>query len=200
MVPTRRGPDALTTRSRRLVVHAAHVLHNARTDLAHGRPVASRDNSDYLALDRILGGRLRSDDVLVDLGSGRGRVLNWWLDRAQPGRVVGIEADRSKARAAARRHRHHPSVTVVEGDMTTVALPPDTTVAYLFNPGDGALIEAVQARLLTLGSLREVAYYNPKHVDAFDPRDWRMEVVALTDDPLRPYSDLARLWPRRADG
>lgn len=201
----RRRPDTspLATvrhRSRRLALHAAHVLRNARSDLAYGRPLASRDNSDYLALDRILGGRLSADDVLVDLGSGRGRVINWWVDRAQPGRIVGVEADPAKARSAARRHQHHPAVAVREGDMTTVALPADATVVYLFNPGGRTLIDAVQARLLALESLREVAYYNPKHLEAFGSDEWRVERIRLSDDNHRPFSDLARLWPRRNDG
>src|SRR5262245_64681390 len=33
------------------------------------------------------------DDVLVDIGSGPGRVLNWWLSQGFRNRMVGIELD-----------------------------------------------------------------------------------------------------------
>ena len=36
-------------------------------------------NTPYFILPIIFDGIIHDDDVLVDVGCGKGRVLNWWL-------------------------------------------------------------------------------------------------------------------------
>ena len=74
--------------------------------------------------------------MIVDVGCGKGRSLNWLIDRfpAQPDR-------RDRARPGALRARRPggsgaaPNVTIVCGDATEL-IPPEGTVFYLFNPFD----------------------------------------------------------------
>ncbi|MEL7206803.1 MAG: hypothetical protein AAGK32_00975 [Actinomycetota bacterium] len=184
---------------RRAVVKAVHVARNGAIDVRYGRPLASRRNSDYRALDRIFGDQLTEADVLVDIGSGNGRVINWWLHRDQPGAFVALEADPELARRTARRHRRRQEVLVLEGDATST-LPADATVAYLFNPGGPDLIEAIEQGLRKLPNLRLVLYYNPKHVATFvEDEAWCVRVADLDAPPDAPVSPLATITPRASD-
>ena len=52
-------------------------------------------NSDYEVLAQVFDGRISLNDVLVDIGCGRGRVLNYWLSLGLGNRIYGLE-DRSR--------------------------------------------------------------------------------------------------------
>ena len=52
---------------------------------------------------------IRPDDVLVDVGSGKGRVLNFWLQKGLRNRIVGIEIDERWAAIAAHHSLNTPT-------------------------------------------------------------------------------------------
>src|SRR5215470_12031173 len=53
-------------------------------------------------------------DVLVDVGCGEGRVINFWLHRGIENQIVGVEANPEAAQDAARRYRRFRNVSIVE--------------------------------------------------------------------------------------
>jgi hypothetical protein len=57
-------------------------------------------NTPYAVLPQIFAGRIGRDDVLVDVGCGKGRVINWWLSR---GLAIACTASRSTRRSRRRR-------------------------------------------------------------------------------------------------
>src|SRR3954466_1227212 len=117
---------------------------------------------------------VRPDDVIVDVGAGKGRAISW-LVRAHPGNhVVGIELDPKICADTAARLRKHAQVEVLCGDAIEL-LPADGTPFYLFNPFDAAGVEHFRPRLagLRAGVGRpRVVYYNRQAFDLFggDPR------------------------------
>lgn len=106
--------------------------------------------SSYLDLRRAL--RLGSPDpardVLIDIGSGKGRVVI--MAAALPfRRVIGVELSPTLTAIAARnldRARRRllcRSVEFVTADAATYRLPADVTVVYLYNPFGGELLARV---------------------------------------------------------
>lgn len=149
---------------------------------ADDRPENSyRGSSDHLALRQIFNGRVRPDDVLVDVGCGSGRVIAVWRRMFPTHRIVGIELNAALAERVRRRFRGSALVEIVTGD--AAADLPDGTLFYLFNPMDRAGIIGLEARLHRIARADprvRVLYHNPKHLDVFvDSGRWESAVVGL---------------------
>jgi hypothetical protein len=107
--------------------------------------------------------RASAEDVLVDFGAGKGRVLHqaarWPLKR-----VVGVEINaeladfaRQLVTAHRREYRCH-EVEVVLGDAARFRIPDDLTIAFMFDPFRGKTMDAV------LGNLIDSIDRNPRPV------------------------------------
>lgn len=194
----------LWLRPRTRVMHACHTaartrlgwrpLQNLVLDLRYGgwtggtvaatAEGASRvQSTDYAALARLHrrnGIRVRPDDVLVDVGCGRGRVINWWLGQGWRNRMIGLELIPAIARQTADRLRPHANVEIRAGDAVDV-LPAEGTFFYLYNPFDARVMRrwagALLARAERPRALR-IVYFNCRHLEVFgdDPR-WRVRTL-----------------------
>lgn len=173
-----------------MIARIRRLLRNLYLDLRYGRflggskrtPYAhlgAKDtmNSDYRALALLLDPEMRAGDVFVDVGCGRGRVINFVLHQGRAARVYGLELDPEVAAEVAQRLRHRKDVTIAVGNCLET-LPADATVIYAFNPFTRALMEQFKERLFALygpsGRLRGLRfiYYNAVDADLFagDPR------------------------------
>lgn len=141
---------------------------------------------DYWQLRRIFCGanglEARPGDVLVDVGCGKGRVLNHWLRLGRAERIVGIELDPRWAEPAARRLAAFPKAEVICGDALE-SIPPDANLFFLFNPFGPAVLERFKDRVAELFDASDgivIVYYFCLHVDVFerDPR-WIVEPLAI---------------------
>lgn len=180
------------------MIDIKRLVRNVRLDLRYGSflggmiptsyaHLGAEDvgNSDYAVLPALFAGRIQDGDVLVDVGCGKGRVLNWWLAQGLDNRIVGLELDAAVAARTARRLRRYENVRIEAGD-AIANLPADGNVFYLFNPFKKPVVERFVAALKTrLASGRRlvVVYYNCRHLDVFenDPA-WRVERAALPGD------------------
>jgi hypothetical protein len=100
---------------------------------AHGT-----SSADYYQLSKLFdsskGGCVVNDnDVLVDVGSGKGRIVNFWLHRGFRNAIYAVELDEAFAVPAANRLRKHKNVKVLCGDAIEL-LPEDGSFFFLFNP------------------------------------------------------------------
>lgn len=120
------------------------------TSFGH-KGVYGTSNVDYSMLPKLFDERngvvITPEDVLVDVGCGRGRVINYWLSLGLGNRIYGIELERRWATEAARRLAPYPSVTIVHGDVLE-NIPPDGTIFYIFNPFGRTVMEQFADRLL----------------------------------------------------
>jgi SAM-dependent methyltransferase len=133
---------------------------------------AGLDSSGFLFIHRGLHGtRVTRDDVLLDIGSGKGRVL-LQAARYPFGRIVGLELD-DERNAVARRNLARarprlrcPNVEVVNADATVWDVPDDVTYVYMFNPFGGDVFRAAVARLVDSLDRRPrpmtIIYANPR--------------------------------------
>jgi hypothetical protein len=165
---------------------AKRKIRSALTDLRYGGSllrgsVDSRyahlgargtENSGYDILEQLFAHQVRSKDVLVDVGCGKGRVLNWWLDHYRSHRIYGIELDPEIAAQTRNRLRRFQNVSILTGDVCEL-IPADASLFYLFNPFDGSVMQRFIDVLQTSpvahnGLARRIVYYNCKHVDLFE--------------------------------
>ena len=127
-------------------------------------------NTSYYALSLFFRGEtIAEDDVLVDVGCGKGRVINWWLSRGLRNRIVGLELDPELAAHTRHRLRSYPNVTIISGDGIE-NLPSDGTLFFLFNPFHRPVVSCYKERLLQLPRRDKIRiyYYNCVHADVFE--------------------------------
>jgi len=124
--------------------------------------------------------RIHPDDVLVDVGCGKGRVIAWWLSRGYGNRIIGIEIDEELASFAEHIFLGYDNVTIIHGDIID-SLPEDSNVFYLFNPFDRETMLKFKSMLNSDEKKRNetdkpdkqpskdvvTIYYYPVHLDVF---------------------------------
>jgi SAM-dependent methyltransferase len=98
---------------------------------------------------------VRPADVLVDLGCGKGRVINYWLNRGYRNRMVGLELDPDIAERTRRRLARFLNVAIVTGDAIE-HLPHDGTIFYAFNPFNCAIVTRLKETFRAAFAEREV--------------------------------------------
>jgi hypothetical protein len=164
----RAGVEALERRAR-IRTHGRIDLHELGVA---GRHRVHYEPSPWLALRRVLPRReVGPDDVLIDLGSGKGRIVYQAAKRYDLGRVIGVELS-AELTAAARANlagRHGAlrcaDIELVTADVLDYDLPDDVTIVYLHNPFTGPVFAGVVARLLASQERRprplRIVYSNP---------------------------------------
>ncbi|MGB2622944.1 MAG: methyltransferase domain-containing protein [Candidatus Acidiferrum sp.] len=129
------------------------------------------NNSSYGVIHTLFRGRVKPSDVLVDVGCGKGRVINAWLAEGYANRMIGIELDPDVAAESRRRLRRFPNVSILTGEILA-NFPRDGTLFYLFNPFNAAMMSKFKETLKECLSSRSVpkatlVYYNSLHADVF---------------------------------
>ena len=132
---------------------------------------------------------LGSDDVLFDLGCGKGRVLCWFA-RSRHRACVGIEFDPRLADAARlnaeKLHRRRSPIEVRTEDAAETDFDQATAIV-MYNPFGPELMGVVARRLrdslIRLPRKLVVAYAGPEQLAEFTAID----PIELTDDFETPY-------------
>jgi hypothetical protein len=177
-----------------LLVQIIRSICNAFFDIQYGGFLFDVANSDYSALSSIFENRIKPQDVLVDIGCGKGRVINWWLSRRLENRIIGLEMDEDTSNKTRRRLRKYKNVTIIHGNAIE-NIPADGTLFYMFNPFGRQDVEALKIRLASLFGQRggiTLLYYNCVYVGVFqqDPA-WNVEHFDVGRPSPIPFSRCA---------
>jgi hypothetical protein len=140
------------------------------------------------------------NDVFIDFGSGKGRVVYQAAVFYQFKRVIGIELSRELHEIAAgniQRNRDRlrcEDVQLVHSDVLEYEIPDDVSVAYFFNPFTGQTFSMVVDRLLASvvrnpRTLR-IVYLNPKEHGRLMAKGQIQLIKRIRG--LRPTRDWAR--------
>jgi protein-L-isoaspartate O-methyltransferase len=120
----------------------------------HDNRMGAYEVSGWFLLRRGLQGyAVTRDDVFVDFGSGKGRII-YQAARRPFGRVVGIELAEQLneiARRNVERNRRRlrcQNIELITGDFGTTPIPDDMTVAYAFNPVWGELFQQLMQNIV----------------------------------------------------
>jgi SAM-dependent methyltransferase len=129
-------------------------------------------HTDYRSLDEIFlqnGINITKEDVLVDIGCGKGRVVSFWLRRRFGRKLIGIELDPDAAAVSTKRFRGKDSVTIINGDAVD-HLPTDGTIFYLWNPFNEQVMRRFSEKLISKADQMpnvQVIYNNCRHAEVF---------------------------------
>lgn len=120
--------------------------------------------------------QLRADDVLVDVGCGRGRVL-CCAARLGLRKVMGVDVSEqmcAEARANAAQLRGRRTPITVEAMPAQFFDYSEATAVYLFDPFGAATLDLVLKKIQEDRDGRPVrfAYANPTQSEVFDRQDW----------------------------
>jgi trans-aconitate methyltransferase len=142
---------------------------------------------------------IRKKDVLVDVGCGKGRVINYWLSKKLENQIYGLELDNKIAEQTAEQFSKRENVTIIEGDAVS-NIPLNGTIFYFYNPFSAEKVEQFEERLSELfpNKAIKVVYYNPKSLHVFCNDNWNIKYINFEKDlgirrwgRLNKYDDLA---------
>jgi len=122
-------------------------------------------------------------DVLVDVGCGKGRVINYWLSQGYANKMVGLELDPEVAAQTAQQFERWEQVEIIAGD-AVANLPDEGTVFYFYNPFEWDKVVQFEERLALVSSHKEVTviYYNPKSLPVFHNGNWDVQFIDFEQD------------------
>jgi SAM-dependent methyltransferase len=111
--------------------------------------------SEWLTLPRVLRrSEVSPEDVFIDFGCGKGRMVLEAALLYRFARVVGVELSPDLAAVARgnvernRRRLRTPQVEIVVSDVLAYPIPDDVTIAFFFNPFTGPIFGHVVSGLL----------------------------------------------------
>lgn len=143
--------------------------------------------------------RINKDDVLVDVGCGKGRVINYWIFKSYKNKIIGLELDKKIAKQTAKQFSRLNNITIIPGN-ALLNIPSDGTVFYFYNPFSKDIViqfEAILSELFKNKSIK-IIYYNPKSIDVFNNGKWVIKNINFEKDlgyrrwgRINKYHDLA---------
>jgi len=134
---------------------------------------------------------LGPDDVVLDVGSGSGRLVLYCATRYACRKVIGVELDDQLDSMARRnlstfRLRVRTPIELVHGDVLEFDVPDDVTVVLFFNPFEGETLDRLVAKLAASVDRRprrlRFIYKNPRAAEV------------LAEHPRFALVDQMRWW------
>lgn len=157
-------------------------------------------HTDYSAMPLIFKQiDLTSEDILVDVGCGKGRIINYWLSQGLKNKIIGLELDPEITAQTASQFSKYKNISIVPGDAIE-NLPQEGTVFYFYNPFTLEKVYEFEKKLYALSHHKTVMviYYNPKSIEVFDNNKWNVKYINFEKDlgkkrwgRINKYHDLA---------
>lgn len=162
-------------------------------------------HTDYAAMPVIFEQvAVTPEDVLVDVGCGKGRVINYWLSQGYTNKIYGLELDPLVAMETALQFAGWSNVIILPGD-AVLNLPEEGTIFYFYNPFAPEKVAMFEKRIAEIVRRHQVTivYYNPKSLHVFENGKWHIQLIDFEEDlgikrwgRLNKYHDLAIIRPK----
>lgn len=113
-------------------------------------------------LEGTLGNQVSSEDVFIDLGSGKGRIVYTAARNYNFKKVIGVEISKELCAIARRNIRKNlrrlicRNVEIVTTNILDYDIPDDVTIVYMFNPFGGTVFAD------TIGKLNKSLHRRPR--------------------------------------
>jgi SAM-dependent methyltransferase len=121
---------------------------------------------------------INQSDILVDVGCGKGRVINCWLHMEYRNRIIGVELNPAVADWTRERLKAYPNVNIITGSILDHT-PSHASFFFLYNPFGQGVMEKFKGYLRETSRNRpdlRVLYYNCVHRSLFDnDPDWEVQ-------------------------
>lgn len=142
-------------------------------------------NTDYALLDRVMPQIIEPDDVIIDVGCGKGRVIAWCLSQQLSNLIIGVELDPDLARDAGRRFKKYKNVQIISGNILE-SFPANGTLFYLYNPFNEVVLQKFTDLILNNLNpkrLTKIVYHNPEYLHLFrENKLFDIEVLAVSEN------------------
>lgn len=137
-------------------------------------------SSDYKVLEWLFDKvSIDANDVIVDVGCGKGRVLLWLINNDYHNKLVGVELNEEIADKTKKRLSQYPNITIIAGSILE-NIPEDATVFYLFSPFNEKITAEFKEKLSAKPNIT-IIYSNATHVDVFkDDDNWDVTEYDVT--------------------
>lgn len=111
---------------------------------------------------------IKPDDVIIDVGCGKGRVFNYLLYKGVKNKLIGYEINPAVGNVTAKYLARYKNVEI-RCENIFDDFPAEGNVFYLYHPFKEAMMTDFRQRLLSIADRKPVMLYNnPVHLDLFD--------------------------------
>lgn len=176
--------------------YGGKLLRGGRESPFSGVGAYPTQNCDYLSLSKCFKYIIIKDnDVIVDVGCGKGRVFNYLLNLKCKNKLIGIEIDQEIALFTKERLRNYLNVNIIHGDILE-NIPPDATIFFMFNPFNEVIMRKFKKRLEEVFKDKKITviYLNPQHIGLFhNDSQWNIEMRDASGYTTRPNFEVAIL-------
>jgi SAM-dependent methyltransferase len=127
--------------------------------------------------------RISKKDIIVDVGCGKGRVINYLLSKGYRNKMIGLELDKEIAATTAKQFYKYKNVVIISGNALQ-NIPKDGTIFYFYNPFSREVViqfEELLAQMFANRPIR-IIYYNPKSIDVFCNGNWKIKYINFEHD------------------
>ena len=146
----------------------------------------SSQNSNYDAFPILFSHvEIQKEDIIVDVGCGKGRIFNWLLHQGYQNKLIGIEVDGVVGNFAKDRLKKYSQVEIRINDVEKGTLPKEGTIFYLANSfTKESLMRNFHEQLLHnikfipshLRNRPTLIYYNAVHLSIFEENPfWKIK-------------------------
>jgi len=122
---------------------------------------------------------IKPNDVIVDVGCGKGRVFNYLLFKGIKNKMIGYEINIPLAEQTRRGLRRYKNVEI-KCENIFDEFPYDANLFYLFNPFKLAMMRDFKNEILKLkGNNPTILYFNPTCLEVFDDSQFTYQLIEV---------------------
>jgi len=138
------------------------------------------ENSPYPALKKVFSAiEIRPDDVIVDVGCGKGRVINWILHSGLQNRVIGLEMLEEIAEGTRQRLKKFSHIEIKSVDILQ-HFPHEGSIFFMYNPFGEELMQKFVDQLDSKNDRPVVLYFNCLHLKPFE-KNWNIVPIDISE-------------------
>lgn len=148
------------------------------TSIDNYQMVLSTSNSGYEQLELIFFYYypINKNDVIIDVGCGRGRVFNYLLYKGLKNRMIGYEINQTVGNKTKQNLARYKNVEIRSENIFN-NFPKDGNVFYLFNPFRERMVTEFKNNIWKLRDKNPVIlYYNPEYLEIFNDTRFTYEI------------------------
>ncbi|NHA04068.1 class I SAM-dependent methyltransferase [Mucilaginibacter sp. HC2] len=119
---------------------------------------------------------LQPDDVIIDVGCGKGRVFSYLLYKGFTNKMIGYEINQMVGSKTKKRLSRFKNIEI-RCDNIFDDFPRQGNIFYLYNPFKEAMVTEFMHRILEIADRNPIVIYNnPIHLGIFDNESFSCEV------------------------
>ena len=154
----------------------------ASIDSAH---IIKTVSTNYEELDVIFSEYLplQPDDIIADVGCGKGRVFSYLLYKKKQNRMIGYEINEAVGHQTRKRLSRYKNIEI-HCENIFDNFPEKIDVFYLYNPFKETMTSAFIEKVLQMQHAPVIIYNNPIHLNLFTSDKFTCQVFNI---PVKKY-------------